>query len=494
MNNQGRKMIFSSQDRITRENVQKIVQEAMYIHNLNRSDIQYLINYEKGIQKILSRVKEVRPEINEKVVENHASQIVNFKTSFVFGSPIRYVQKAENEFKGTETAKSDDLYVTALNEMCFEENKHTKDQELAETFLTCGIAYRGAFPYKDDTHFSPFRIINLNPMNTFIIYSPDIFHEPMLAVTYWRDKDDKGTILNTHYTAYSHDRVYKFDDLMVGTIEEEINGIGTIPIVEYRQDYQRMGCFERVLTLLDAINTCTSDRINGLAQTVQSFIWFDNVDMDTDEWQALRDAGALQTSSKNGVNANVKLIETSLNQTEVQNLSDYLYAQLLQICSMPSREVQSGSTTGQSSMLAGGWQEAEEDAHRLEEMFDEGEKKFLNVVKHILDRSNSIIKEEIKLRDIDIKFSRNKVTNMLVKTQGLLNMKTFGIHPRIAIQTADLFSDPQQVFMDSQEYLEKAYASENSNNDKDLQTDPQGNNPATVTEQQNQQMSFVNSG
>ena len=156
----------------------------------------------------------------------------------------------------------------------------------------------------------------------------------------------------------------------------------------------------------------------------------------------------------------VKTIETSLNQNEIQSLSDYLYAQLLQICAMPSREAQSGSTTGQSSMLSGGWQEAEEDAYRLEEMFDEGEKKFLAIVKNILDRSNTVVKEEVKLRDIDIKFSRNKVTNMLVKTQGLLNMKTFGIHPRVAIQTADLFSDPQQVYVDSREYLDAAYNTE----------------------------------
>ena len=87
---------------------------------------------------------------------------------------------------------------------------------------------------------------------------------------------------------------------------------------------------------------------------------------------------------------------------------------------------------------------------------------------------------------------------MLVKTQGLLNMKTFGIHPRVAIQTADLFSDPQQVYVDSKEYLDAAYNTElkaGINDDgKDLQSNPQGDNPATVTDDQNTQMSFVNSG
>lgn len=496
MISRGRKTIYSSEAEITRDNVQSVVTYAMQTHDKNRRDICYLLEYERGRQDILDRVKSIRPEINEKIVENHASQIVTFKTAFVFGSPIRYVQKAEKELDDMNSSDKDDGYIGELNNMCFSESKHTKDQELAKTFLTCGVAYRGAFPQKDDTAFSPFRIVNLDPKNTFIIYSPDIFHEPMLAVTYWRDVNDKGIVEQTHYTAYTKDKVFQFTDPLIGEVEESENGIGAIPIVEYRQDYDKMGCFERALELLNAINTCTSDRLNGLAQNVQSFIWFDNVDMDKEDYEELRENGALSTTSRNGTTASVKPIETSLNQNEIQSLSDYLYAQLLQICSMPSREAQSGSTTGQSSMLAGGWQEAEEDAYRLEEMFDEGEKKFLAVVKNILDRSNTVVKEELKLRDIEIKFSRNKVTNMLVKTQGLLNMKTFGIHPRVAIQTADLFSDPQQVYVDSREYLDRAYGTElgTDANNKDLQSDPSGDNPATVTDEQNEQMSFVNSG
>ena len=52
--------------------------------------------------------------------------------------------------------------------------------------------------------------------------------------------------------------------------------------------------------------------------------------------------------------------------------------------------------------------------------------------------------------------------------------------------------------MDSREYLDKAYNTElkaDINDDgKDLQSNPQGDNPATVTDDQNTQMSFVNSG
>ena len=57
--------------------------------------------------------------------------------------------------------------------------------------------------------------------------------------------------------------------------------------------------------------------------------------------------------------------------------------------------------------------------------------------------------------DIDIKFTRNKTDNLLTKTQGLQNQLEAGIHPRIAIENCGLYSDPQQVYMESAEYLEK---------------------------------------
>ena len=68
---------------------------------------------------------------------------------------------------------------------------------------------------------------------------------------------------------------------MVG--EPKVNGIGVVPIVEYRADEQRMGCFEKVLDLLDALGVLTSDRVNGLSQFVSSILWADNVQLDKDQ-------------------------------------------------------------------------------------------------------------------------------------------------------------------------------------------------------------------
>ena len=80
----------------------------------------------------------------------------------------------------------------------------------------------------------------------------------------------------------------------------------------------------------------------------------------------------------------------------------------------------------------------------------------LRVVQKICKNTRNCKQEvkDIKLHDIDVKFTRNKTDNLLTKTQGLMNMLQAGIHPRIAILHCGLFSDPEQVYQDSKPYLE----------------------------------------
>lgn len=121
---------------------------------------------------------------------------------------------------------------------------------------------------------------------------------------------------------------------------------------------------------------------------------------------------------------------------------------------MPDRHqsLRSTSDTGTAVYYREGWTVAEGRARDTELIFKSSEKQFLKLVLRILKDINGV---EIKLNEIDIKFTRNKSENLLVKTQGLQNLLEAGIHPQIAISTSDLFSDPEQVYSDSREYLEK---------------------------------------
>ena len=68
-----------------------------------------------------------------------------------------------------------------------------------------------------------------------------------------------------------------------------------IPIIEYPANIvARLGAFEIVLPLLDAINTVESNRLDGVEQFVQALMLFHNVDINTEDFRQLRDEGAIK--------------------------------------------------------------------------------------------------------------------------------------------------------------------------------------------------------
>ena len=449
----GRREIFTDVKEITKANICEVMDEAFATHLQNATEIKYLQEYERGVQPIQNRIKEVRPEINYKVVENHAAEITAFKVGYVFGSPITFVQRASKDIN-SDNGDVDDKKISILNEMMFEEGKITQDQVLGKDLAVTGIGYRIVLPKKNVTGVSVFDMLRLNPNTTFVVRFNDMYKKVAIGVSYTETKD--GVIRAGAYTDKSY---FELEGSKTGgfkVISEENNLIG-IPIIEYRYDEERMCCFERVVSLLDALNLATSDRLNGLAQFVQSILWLNNVEIDEKQANELKDKLGLQTKSEPGNPASVQYLTATLDQTQTQTLIDYLYEQILQIAGVPGREQSTGGNTGQAIMLSNGWQIAENHARSTVQTFIASELEMLKVVLKIfaLQAETPDAVNDLKLSDIDVKFARNRTDSLLVKTQGLMNQLQAGIHPLIAISNCDLYSDPQSVWNDSKKYMGK---------------------------------------
>lgn len=134
----GRRMILTDETEVNIGNVVHILRKALPYHWKNRSEISYLWSYYKGRQPILNRVKEVRPEITNKIVENRANEIVSFKSGYLMGEPLQYVSRGNAE----NIADA----INQLNEFVFAEEKSAKDKELADWFHICGTSFRMVLP------------------------------------------------------------------------------------------------------------------------------------------------------------------------------------------------------------------------------------------------------------------------------------------------------------------------------------------------------------
>lgn len=494
----GRKQIFCDKTNIDKTNILEVLSDAYFIHEQNRAEMLYLFDYVKGRQPILDREKQIRPEINEKIVDNMASEILEFKLGYEFGSPISYVQRARKDIKSrnalfsffkklftSDESKKEDLRVSAINEMMVEECKAAKDLQLAKDVKTCGVGYRLILPKKIKTGVSVFDLLVLNPMNTFVVYSNDAYREPILGVSYFPHRD--GSVTFGCYTKTSYFKIEMgitkgFEDWF----EEKPNTVGMVPIIEYINDYDRMGCFERVITLMDALNTIDSDRVNDIAQHVQNILWGDNVALDTEQYKKLRDDGMILTKSEQGRTATLKYLESVLNQSENQTLVDYVKQQILDITNTPSRSELSGGSTGSATNMSTGWMAAETDAKEKEQIWSASERRETAIILKIIKDSNEVDTDiaELNLSDIEIKFSRSRTYDLATKCNSLSALIGIGIDPLRAIEVVGLFTDPQQVALDSAERIDRILFKDNQTETEDTSNgDPYKKNQPDMSDQ-----------
>lgn len=438
----GRKMILTDETEVNIGNVVQILRKALPYHWKNRSEISYLWSYYKGRQPILNRVKEVRPEITNKIVENRANEIVSFKSGYLMGEPLQYVSRGNAE----NIADA----INQLNEFVFAEEKPAKDKELADWFHICGTSFRMVLPDEmageDDE--SPFEIYTLDPRNTFVVYNNDLGNKPILGVKYV--VDENGVV---HYSCYSDHEYFEIVESKVVSYDTHI--LGEIPIIEYPLNMARIGAFELVIPLLDAINLTDSNRLDGVEQFIQSLMLFHNVDISSEDFDELRERGAIKFKDIDPqLKAEINYLVSNLNQGETQTLVDHMYQTVLTICGMPNRNGGSStSDTGSAVIMRDGWSAAEARAKDSELMFKKSERIFLKVVLNIC---RTLADMDLKVCNVEIRFTRRNYENILQKAQVLdLMLKNNKIHPRLAFEHCGLFVDSDLAYTLSAEYAEE---------------------------------------
>lgn len=440
----GRHVAYTNRKTITPENVTDVVGKAMVIHMRNAAETEYLYGYYRGRQDIRLKEKVVRPEINNKVMVNRANEIVTFKTAYLLGEPVQYVSNGGDD---AVSAK-----VNRLNEFMRSESKDTKDKEIADWMHICGVGVRMVVPDEEgEEDGSPVCIYTLDPRDAFVIYYSGVGHKPLAGVL--RQWDEDGKPYQCVYT-----REWYFEIAGGEIKKQEARTIPYIPIIEYQNNDARMGAFEVVLPLLNAINTVESNRVDSIQDFVNAFDVFQNCDIDDGQYSELASGGkAVKIKGQAGMEAKVYRIASELNQTNTQTLVDDLYDTALTICGMPNRNGGSStSDTGTAVIYRDGFAEAESRAKDTEKTFIRSEREFLRIVLYICRNTADL---DLQLSDIKPEFTRKNLSNVQSKVQVLCEMlNNSKIHPKLAFQYSGLFSDSEEAYRISKQYAEEQQA------------------------------------
>lgn len=332
-------------------------------------------------------------------------------------------------------------------------NKVTVDKDVVDWMHICGVGVKILLQSDKDDDI-PFDLYSADPRENFVVYSSSLIGEPpIMGVRHYVDVDDTGVIETDVYECYTKDMYFKIKDEKIVYLAG--NALKQIPIIEYPLNNSRIGSFEIVLSLLDAINVVQSNRIDGVEQFVQSLLLFHNVDIDTEKVETLNEIGAIKFRDINpSLQGEIKYLVSQLDQTNTQTLIDDLIDCVLAIVGMPpTKKSGSSAETGMATIMQDGWYLAEARAKDTENLFKASERQLLKLVSYICNNTSDL---PLDYKDIDIKFTRKNYENIQSKVQVLTTMlQNEKIAPRLAFATSNLFVDSEGAWIESQEYIQQ---------------------------------------
>lgn len=478
----GRQKIFTDEKEITRDNIIPVLRKAYSKHQQNAREIQYLFNYERGKQP-LKRQKVIRKEINCVVTDDIANYIKKFHIGYFWSSPIMLVQRGNKEMHKTDS-DIDSSGITALNEMLKNgENIGYKDQCMAEFVEIAGIGHRLIdikTDFDDDDLFwndagefvgSLVNVYTLDSRYAFCVYNNGVGQKKLMGVTF--SKSD-GKI---HFTCFTDKERFEISDWDIDSVQR--NPLKKVPIVEYERSFDRMGCFERSISEMDSLNIMVSDFTNDVAQHTQEIWWGNDLDFPEDENgnpKAPKSGQWVLTSSGAEKNPKIQPLSSTADSQSTLSAIEKQRSWILQKCNVPIQyDSSGGGSTGVAMDISAGWSDTEVAAMQKQQMVDKGKREELNLIlKAISLVPENIIPLDSPIRkvhstDVDMKYNRKKNYDLATKANSFATLVSHGINGRHALKVVELFTDVEQVWVDSKDGIEsyQKFAYENSANQAD---------------------------
>lgn len=474
----GRAEIFTSETEITRSNVIKVLQDAYTKHIINAQRIDELLNFEAGYQPLQRKEpKKVRKDIDVRSIDNVAHEITEFNLGFKWGNPITIVQRGDKDSGNEKETEA----ISLLNECYSAENIKAKTQALGRFVEIGGVGYtyvdvkakKGSY-VDGDSYFS---LDVLDPRWTFVVRSSRyVDRRILMAVTYSQSED-----MVLHFTCFTANKRYditnhKVKDEEGNDTDEDVwnldnsgmkNALGCIPIVEHIRAFDRMGCFERFIDELNTLNLMISDFSNDVENNTQA-IWLGvdiefPVDENGNEKRPQSGEWVVATTTQDGHKPDARPLVVNYDYPGMLQNIAIRRACILEKACVPASNDNTNGATGVAMDDAIGWTKAELNAQKQQGIMESSKMDEIKVVLNAIKVSPFINSDNpmLDLRYIDVEpnVKRMKTYEMVTKANAFATYVSHGIDGRHALTAINAFSDPNQVWEDSKELIEKYQAS-----------------------------------
>ena len=438
-----------------------ILDNALAIHNENVEDIKKLFDYYYNETEILEKTKVQQSEINNQVSIPYANVAVNTINSYCFSSPF------------TRSSRNSDSAVTDLvkqfNDALDDDDYDSKTAEAEMNAGICAYGYKFIRPATQEEKAQGlwFKTSgDIDPKTTFVVKSNSMDKEEVLACTFYtRNKYDKQTFKKsgeeTVYNVYTKhhywifvkgdsDKEYKVEKqpLDKSLVDAYPLLYKRIPIIQYIRKQDKTCDFEIAKSLMDSINNLASSRVDDVQQAVDYILLLRDIKCETqedvDKITKAVSRGILAFRSIEGltIQPDVSVLNTRINQSEVQTLQDFLCKKVEEALHIPNRETRGSSgDTGTAVENRAGYRSLENIAGLITLQARRAETKALDTILQICKVQSGCPFASLTVNDIEIKANRNKVENLTTASNAYSTLRSAGLNDVDALNACELVPD-----------------------------------------------------
>lgn len=413
-----------------------------------RSDYdKYCLNHQ-----VLTKVRQHEDsDVNNIVLIPDLKAMVDWKTGYIFGNPIKYAQN--------KTSDTDDI--TYLNKYVRSVCQRAVDKEVGKWAYATGVGYYFIEPKSEDFDIetqSPYEVYCRDADTCTKVYSSFGSNKPlfdMLYTTY--DELDKDGLKKTVYVLdiylpnalYTYEKRELHEWQLVNTQERGLYKY--LPLVEKRFNTDGIGIVAMGESMQNALDFIMSDSLDNVNDVVnETWVYYNILLGKTPEEQAenhrkSKKGGAIQALAQSEKNQpKVETISSKLNLSEVIEVFTTLNAKFHSSIGVPLEmsNTNSGGTTKQGSEVANGYDNAYNRALDDINTFIKADTELLEKIMWICKNTPNNKMDNLAVSEIEIKYSINLTDNMLSKTQSYGTLIQT-MPPSMALRICRMSNDPE---------------------------------------------------
>lgn len=440
--------------------ISKILEETLPIHRNNVDEEKRLFKIYFNSSECWDKYKATRPDIDNKITVADAWAISRTINGYCFGEPIKYVSRKTSA--GKEGLQDE---VEQLSQWL--DFSHNQDSTIMATLCSsvCGLGYKLVMPTKKDEFDETgvaFKINShfISPTTAFVVYSSDIMHTPVIGVIIGKHYNENHEEEGEQYTVWTKYHQFVFInaknengyDVVPVKVDDRLSAgypifAKRVPLIEVERNAFRKGDWEVATDLLEMKNKLMSNRADDVQQVVDYVMVLINCEFEEEEQKnnALKNR-LIELTQKNPINPpKVDILKNPLDQSGVQQLSEYLDGLIEEVVGIPSRAERGGGghDTGQAVIYRNGFRDLENNAGLIIPKMDKAETEFLTIC--IAYAHNKKQLTNLRISDIRNKFVRSLSDDPVSQATAYSTFKGAGMNDLDALIISRSGTDPSEV-------------------------------------------------